>query len=74
MSFNVEIILKVKLYSLSIGYSDYPYTVNILGVVWWIVRRRDVSWWISIIKHNETPQAGDKHRDLHFRNNYLLSN
>lgn len=54
MRLNVEIILKVKLYSLSIGNSDYPHTVDILGVVWWIVRRRDVSWWISIIKLKET--------------------
>lgn len=33
MRLNVEIILKVKLYSLPIGNSDYPHTVDICGVV-----------------------------------------
>lgn len=33
MRLNVEITLKVKLYSLPSGNSDYPHTVDILGVV-----------------------------------------
>lgn len=60
MRLNVEITLKVELYGLAIRNFDYPRTVNILGVVWWIVRRCDVPWWVSIIQLNETTTSWRK--------------